>query len=364
MIPKLKSCVVCGQRLQPGRFRAGYQFCNSHACEAAFRHHLLSKLPCCGICGCPLKGIVQRFGALHLCGNQECLALAAQVHAPTKTVCQVCGILLAPQLSDNLPTLCPSPFCQRWSTTNTNIERTSEHLRDRELRRQAIAALALEQSRQAQPELHQPCSPTVVVLPYLAPNLSPPSEERMRRVEALLLDMASKAHSIHMATTVSSESAQASVENGEPQGNATDTEQHNAKLDRCLGSACGTCGGRCCLPGGDTGFLNVEKFGQMMREQFRAGAREIVSEYMSRIPDETVVDSCIFHGRDGCVLNREQRTITCNTYMCSSLQCLRDDVNDGKSNFMLVASNLRNEDEIKVHRMNYLPLDLFTRKTT
>jgi hypothetical protein len=38
--------------------------------------------------------------------------------------------------------------------------------------------------------------------------------------------------------------------------------------------------------------------------------------YGAAIPDDTVEQSCIFHGARGCALPRELRSHTCNDYFC------------------------------------------------
>ncbi len=95
----------------------------------------------------------------------------------------------------------------------------------------------------------------------------------------------------------------------------------------------------------------MAKFTELLQKKTNLNPNEIVLEYMQRIPTETVADSCIFHGPEGCVLPREYRTTTCNTYMCPSLQQLRDDVDQGKSNFLLVATNVRENSDIKIYRI-------------
>ncbi len=353
MMQKPKLCIICDQRLTSSRCAAGFQFCNSPACEVALRQHLHSNFPCCGACGRLLKGTVLRSAEVRVCGRPECQTYASQFRAPSTAVCQVCGIVLAPQFGHRLSTLCCSPFCQSWHTTNTRASRASEKSLQREQRRQALTDLALTESLSAQPAVHQLDPPKVAVLPYFEAKLISPSKERLRRVEALLLGMATEAQAIHFATVLSNERSQDPDQHAEPQSNLRQTETKSEKLDQILGAACGTCGGLCCRPGGDTGFLNVAKFSEMMLQQPRSSPHEMVLQYMHLVPSETVEDSCVFHGRTGCVLKRTQRTVTCNNYMCSSLQRLRDDAAEGQSHYLLAATNLRDEDEIHVYRINH-----------
>jgi hypothetical protein len=41
--------------------------------------------------------------------------------------------------------------------------------------------------------------------------------------------------------------------------------------------------------------------------------------YLRRVPDAAYRDSCIFHGRHGCTLDRSMRADVCNTYYCGGL---------------------------------------------
>lgn len=84
-----------------------------------------------------------------------------------------------------------------------------------------------------------------------------------------------------------------------------------------------------------------------------------MAEYMARIPEESFEYSCIFHGLKGCSLTREQRSSTCNTYLCSSLELLRNHVCENASEFLLAATNLRDENdpELKVYRIKIVEDD-------
>ena len=42
--------------------------------------------------------------------------------------------------------------------------------------------------------------------------------------------------------------------------------------------------------------------------------------YVERVPKVGYEDSCIFHGKQGCTLDRWQRSDVCNSYFCGGLQ--------------------------------------------
>ncbi len=97
----------------------------------------------------------------------------------------------------------------------------------------------------------------------------------------------------------------------------------------------------------------MDKFREIFRERPDATPEGIVAEYMARILEESFEHSCIFHGHHGCSLTREQRSVTCNNYLCSSLELLRNHVWENTSNFLLAATNLLDEEdpERKVYRI-------------
>jgi hypothetical protein len=46
----------------------------------------------------------------------------------------------------------------------------------------------------------------------------------------------------------------------------------------------------------------------------------IMRLYLDRVPEAVYRDSCIFHGKRGCTLDRSMRADVCNTYFCGGLR--------------------------------------------
>ena len=46
--------------------------------------------------------------------------------------------------------------------------------------------------------------------------------------------------------------------------------------------------------------------------------------YLGRIPRTAYRDSCIFHGKKGCTLDRSMRSDVCNSYFCGGLRAYID----------------------------------------
>jgi hypothetical protein len=47
--------------------------------------------------------------------------------------------------------------------------------------------------------------------------------------------------------------------------------------------------------------------------------RALLRLYLNRVPSMAYRDSCIFHGKEGCTLDRSMRADVCNTYYCGGL---------------------------------------------
>jgi hypothetical protein len=58
--------------------------------------------------------------------------------------------------------------------------------------------------------------------------------------------------------------------------------------------------------------------------------------YLERVPEVGYEGSCIFHGKQGCTLDRSLRSDVCNSYFCDGLQSyLTDD--DAMTPTMIIA---------------------------
>lgn len=88
-------------------------------------------------------------------------------------------------------------------------------------------------------------------------------------------------------------------------------------------NACTACRGSCCRSGGDHAFLTEDTLVRRLRADPRCTKEDVVAFYLSRLPAETVLDSCVYHGAAGCGLPREWRSTTCNQHFCGKLQQLR-----------------------------------------
>ena len=89
---------------------------------------------------------------------------------------------------------------------------------------------------------------------------------------------------------------------------------------RVAHTACSLCKGWCCRNGKDHAFLDEETMARVGRARLALDVRAVLRLYVERVPEVGYEDSCIFHGKKGCTLDRSLRSDVCNSYFCEGLQ--------------------------------------------
>jgi hypothetical protein len=85
-------------------------------------------------------------------------------------------------------------------------------------------------------------------------------------------------------------------------------------------AACSLCKGWCCRNGGDEAFLDDRTLARLRLANPEITDQAIMRLYLARVPEAVYQDSCIFHGKRGCTLDRSMRANICNTYFCGGLR--------------------------------------------
>jgi hypothetical protein len=88
---------------------------------------------------------------------------------------------------------------------------------------------------------------------------------------------------------------------------------------RVARTACALCRGWCCRNGEDHGFLDEPTLARVWRVRPEMTVKSMLQLYGDRIPAEGYSGSCIFHGKNGCTLDRALRSDVCNDYFCGGL---------------------------------------------
>ena len=246
-----KTCAICETLLSLNGGNSRLQLCDSPNCESTFRHHLNCKWPCCRACGRPMGNFKAAPGFLSVCARSECQTKATAIRNPHAAFCRICGIYLSNHSESGTQPVCQSPFCQRWDSSNKMAE--SQKLRATTFlkRRSELEELAQERAKVLLPVRSQDTLRKTVVLPYLEYNLKPSTPERRQSVEAGFLANAFAAYALKEdfppEPETNPDQSEAELSAAEPSSLAPITDElFDQRFARLNGSACATCGGRCC----------------------------------------------------------------------------------------------------------------------
>lgn len=233
--------------------------------------------------------------------------------------CIICGVTLSVHERARGLT-CAQPACQQ------------QHLRNRLQAEYEFEQRCLEQAERRQlrvlaerhGEAREPAP--VVLLPVNEKRLGNLPEKRIRRFRDYLMQSISRAAALCYGppSDAAADAAGAPSESGElremnDRDAGADVPKKDEALLRVLGQACATCRGNCCALGAEHAFLRPEELLRYMRRNPTSRPRDVLAAYLERLEPVSYVDSCVYHGPEGCRLPREMRSSTCNDYLCESL---------------------------------------------
>jgi hypothetical protein len=89
---------------------------------------------------------------------------------------------------------------------------------------------------------------------------------------------------------------------------------------RVARTACSLCKGWCCENGDDHAFLDETTLARVRSARPTLDVGSVLQLYVERVPGVGYENSCIFHGKQGCALDRSLRSDVCNNYFCGGLQ--------------------------------------------
>lgn len=104
-------------------------------------------------------------------------------------------------------------------------------------------------------------------------------------------------------------------------------------------NACATCEGRCCGQGRNHAFLGNRFIAFRLLSEPESDPEAMIDDYLSRIPDQHIEDSCLYHTSSGCALPRRLRSSTCNEFLCSALTECMNVITDSPSGPSAVAAH-------------------------
>ena len=142
-----------------------------------------------------------------------------------------------------------------------------------------------------------------VMVPRNDKTVIPTSPERVRRLRRRLIV------TLRALRTMKNPERSVAPLRPEPEGFA----------GRVARTACSLCKGWCCRNGEDHAFLEEETMARVRRARLELDVRAVLRLYVDRVPEFGHTDSCIFHGKQGCTLDRSLRSDVCNSYFCGGL---------------------------------------------
>lgn len=160
--------------------------------------------------------------------------------------------------------------------------------------------------------------------PFIDPGLEPLSPERRAAFEA------------HLDRILAEAFAEEPID---PTPLRTFEVEDHADFDRrdrqtepgppALDAACIACQGDCCTQAYRAhAFLTERSIAYVRHRWPEATPDEIRDAYLSRLPEQGVRKSCIFHGPVGCTLPREIRADVCNRFDCSFRKALARELDE------------------------------------
>lgn len=301
-IPRDQLCRMCGRPLAPKDRASGV--CSVGRCQHA-EHEVKVQMvkrwererTLCCICQAPLSTLDLNHGPV--CSRPACRW--AYQALPAEQVCRVCRRPLAPQ--DRAAGVCGVPQCR-----HTEAAERSRRLRER----RDAATLELYQIGKTRALVPEPHLYQIAHMPSLRRERKrlPKWRERdfRRYVEELIGEVVASGWDRVPA---------------EPAAATSPGVEASSELDVVSGKACAGCQGECCLTGGTKAWLTVATIKRYHAANPEKSPEEVLADYMARLGPPTYVGSCVYHGRNGCLLPREMRADMCNQWFCAELRVFR-----------------------------------------
>jgi len=168
-----------------------------------------------------------------------------------------------------------------------------------------------------------------VMVPLNQRALVPTQPERIRRIREHMV------RSLRDLRTLKQPERNASPLRPEPLGFAGTVAR----------AACTLCQGFCCKGGGEHAYLDERDMARVRQARPELEARAVIRLYMERVPAEGYAGSCVFHGKQGCTLDRSLRSDVCNSYFCNGL---RDFVNTADGAASVVVTGVSADGETRL----------------
>lgn len=283
-----------------------------------------------------------------------------------QNLCVMCQQPLPPDRSAQAD-LCYNPVCQ----TRKRVRDAGELAKKQTAQKAKYFEVSKRRTRQvikqAAKEIGQPHLGKVAfgIAPYIDVPLTPLPPERRRAFED------------HLRNVVAESFAKAELPNDPPEDDPDYAKRQADELPEpfVINATCIACQGDCCLMGGTRhAFLEVRTIDYLRWRSPDLTEQQVIEYYLSHIPEITTAQSCVFHGEQGCTLDRSFRADICNNFQCWARQALikeharkplngavvagvpRDHVDSPEAGApCLKVVSITAEDEVQVHSHLKLP---------
>lgn len=302
------NCVMCG-----GLRRGPSRVCDSSVCQVGYRQRLQLGSKICVVCGRPLKP--PHHASPVTCNSVECKRQAIALAQSSAKSCFICGIRIASGCQTS--GACAEPYCQEQLTARQAAQRTQAVIEKRERLEDLAWATHLQASGSESSPAQKINESIVIVVPANIRRLSSPPPERVVILRENLTQLAKAVFAdVHNPVCPSAPLLES---RDRESTEALEAERADTTYDALVDQACSTCRGFCCFAGRNHAFLKHSDMRRTMRDKQLASVEALVSDYLSYLPEQSVEDSCLFHGPQGCGMPRRMRSDMCNTTLCPSL---------------------------------------------
>ena len=177
----------------------------------------------------------------------------------------------------------------------------------------------------------------VVELPFLENKESPPSTNRIASFKLFLEDLVNSLDEINTEQKI----------NAPNKGIAGAANTFNTQ------PYCATCQGKCCSKGREfQAFIQRHTMKRVIdNKELGITGENIVSTYISHVPEKSITNSCLFHTAEGCVLPNEIKADICGDFYCDGLSSLISLKEKAKTGALTVVVNRDKNELISVQSL-------------
>jgi hypothetical protein len=260
---------------------------------------------------------------------------SGSVQGHSQSRCTVCHTLLGQDVKSS------DGVCDRVTCRNLLKIHKSADLGQNQLNKRAdYVALALDRARSAIDEAAETLGiedlDTVAcgIAPYIDLPLQPLPISRREEFEAHLKKIVEDCFDDLPECRLEADAPAGDASNKDYSIRQTQEQAESAALN----ATCIACQGDCCTQGASRkAFLTKDTIEYLYWRNETLTPEDIVQTYLSFLPGESVVSSCVYHGSQGCVVPREYRADICNSFQCTFRVSLQQELDAKKANQAIVA---------------------------